>query len=194
MMLVPIVEGHGDVEAVPVLLRRWIHAEGIVARVARPHRLPRGRFGQEAEVRRRMQLIAKETEPGDAVLALFDADQDCPAELGASVLSWMRSERPDRASGVVLAVTEFESWYVAAAASLVARGRLLLTTRPHPAPESIQDPKGWLSTAMGRRYSETLDQPRFAALFEFGEARACRSFVKFERELRRLLGPAQASG
>lgn len=187
MKLVPIVEGHGDVEAVPVLLRRWTSVEGITAEIASPHRLARGRFQHEAEVRRRMQLIAKETTAGDGVLALIDADEDCPATLAPKVLAWMRTERPDRACGIVLATKEFEAWYVAASPSLVKQGRLLRDTMPHPQPESIRDAKGWLSSAMGRRYSETLDQPRFAALFDFAEARACRSFCKLERELRKLL-------
>lgn len=188
MKIVPIVEGHGDVEAVPVLLRRWCSAEGVAAEIARPHRLARGKLAQEAEVRRRMQLIAKETIPGDAVLAIFDADEDCPATLAPRVLSWLQSERPDRSSGVVMATAEFEAWYVASAQSLVARGKLLAGTQPHAQPESVRDAKGWLTSRMRSRYSETVDQPSFAALFDFDEARACSSFRKLERELRRLLG------
>ena len=90
-----------------------------------------------------------------------------------------------------MVTTEFEAWYVAAAPSLAASGKLAPGVKPHPTPEAIRDAKGWLSSSMGSRYSETIDQPRFAALFDFAEARTCSSFRKLERELHKLLrGPS----
>ena len=43
MKVVPIVEGQGDVEAVPVLLRRLVAEAGVPAAVGRAIRVPRGR-------------------------------------------------------------------------------------------------------------------------------------------------------
>jgi len=49
------------------------------------------------------------------------------------------------------------------------------------------DPKGWLLSAMGRRYSETIDRPGFAASFDVLAARNCESFDKLVRDVERLV-------
>lgn len=56
-------------------------------------------------------------------------------------------------------------------------------------PEEIQDAKGYLTGQMvaGRRYSKTVDQPRFTAVFDLGQAEVCRSFVKLRAEVDKLL-------
>lgn len=187
MKIVPIVEGHGDYEAVPVLLRRLAaSAEGHVD-IARPIRQPKSRLVREPDLRRAVRLAGIQTRPGDGILILMDADADCPATMAPRLLEWATSERADRRIAVVLAMHEFEAWFVAAAPSLVAAGKLAPGTLPPDDAETIVDAKGWLSRAMGRRYIETIDQPSFAATFDLTEARLSPSFDKLVREIASLL-------
>lgn len=187
MRIVPIVEGHGDYEAVPVLLRRIVVAVG--ADVGRPIRHPKSKLVREDGLRRAVRLAAINSRRGDGILVLFDADEDCPASLGQQVRQWAASECADRRVAVVLAKREFEAWFLASAPSLVAAGKLPVGTHAPVDAEAVADPKGWLSDAMGRRYSETIDQPAFAAMFDLQAARGCPSFDKLAREVLSMVQP-----
>src|SRR5258707_799345 len=93
--IVPIVEGHGELEAVPLLIRRWLKFRRFTnfdVEIGGPVRASgKGALtvvyeeaddlGVEHFVR-----YAKQRKP-DAILVLLDADTDCPAVLGASLLS-----------------------------------------------------------------------------------------------------------
>lgn len=187
MKIVPIVEGHGDCEAVPVLLRRLVVAAGHHAEIVRPIRIPKSKLLKEAELRRAIQMAAKHAGAGDAILVLLDADADCPATLGPQLRAWARDERKDRRITVVLAQREFEAWFLAATTSLIDARKLPEGTTPPASPESISDAKGWLSSAMGRRYSETIDQPAFAAICDLAAAATCASFAKLQRAVLTML-------
>jgi len=188
MNVVCIVEGHGEVEALPVLVRRIAQELGVFVRVPPAIRQPKSKLLREDDLRRAVRLAAKRAGPADAILVLLDADDDCPAVLAPRMLATVRAERPDRPIAIVLAMREFEAWFLAAADSLVGGNSLLPGTKPPAEPERVRDAKGWLSQAMGSRYSEVLDQPRFAARFDLAAARsACPSFDKLSRELASLL-------
>jgi hypothetical protein len=188
MNVVCIVEGHGEVEALPVVVRRVAQELGVFVRVPQAIRQPKSKLLRDDDLRRAVQLAAKRAGPSDAILVLLDADDDCPAALAPRMLATVRAERPDRRIAIVLATREFEAWFLAAADSLVGANGLLPGTKPPAEPERVRDAKGWMSQAMGSRYSEVLDQPRFAARFDMGAARsACSSFDKLWRELASLL-------
>jgi hypothetical protein len=53
--LFPIVEGHGEVEAVPVLLRRLVGHRGVT--VAPPFRLPRTKMTDCQEFRSAIAMV-----------------------------------------------------------------------------------------------------------------------------------------
>src|SRR2546422_7828902 len=90
MNLVPIVEGYGEVPAVPILLRRIVDAflPNTYAIVGTPIRIPRSKLVKEGELERAVQLaITKlDGEPG-VVVVIVDADDDCPAVLGPALLA-----------------------------------------------------------------------------------------------------------
>lgn len=178
-----IVEGHADRDAVPVLLRRLAVIHGRSLAVRPPIRLPRGKLVIQAEVTRALQLAFKQVGPEGRVLILFDADDDCPAELGPRLLAWSREAREDLRVSVVLAEREFEAWFLAAADSLAGRRGLPPDLTAPEAPESVSDAKGWLGDRMGRRYSPMIDQPALAAVFDVEAARGrASSFDKLLRE------------
>lgn len=187
-----IVEGHGEVEAVPVLLRR------IAAQVA-PElalvidpvlRIPRSKAVKPNEVERGVTLAAHKLQGAGAILILLDSDEDCPATLGPALLDRAQRTRSDLPIAVVLAKHEFEAWFLASAESLRGARGLSPDLAPPPDPESIRDAKGWLSQRLPVRdsYRETLHQASFADRLDLDLARArSGSFDKCYRDVQRLL-------
>lgn len=186
-----VVEGHGDVEAVPVLLRR-VALEidpSMGVEVLRPVRRPRSALVHKAgELERAVNLCALKARPCGCVLILVDADNDCPADVAAELRGRAEVASLGLPVGVVLAKREFEGWFLAAAASIRGSRGLPADLEPPQDPETIRDAKGWLQEKMsGQAYSETIDQPALAAIMDIPAARAAGSFDKCYREMSRLL-------
>jgi hypothetical protein len=187
--LASVVEGHGEVEALPILLRRFV-AEwnvGLPIVALQPIRVSRSKLIKQGELERAAQLAAYRARAG-GVLVLIDADDDCPAELGPDLLRRLQSVTEDGA--LVLAKSEFESWFIAAAESIRSCRGLRPDLTVPASVESIRDAKGWLTENMLDRrfgYSETLDQPALTAAFDINAARtASDSFDKLCRALSAL--------
>jgi hypothetical protein len=185
------VEGHGDVRAVPVLLRRLgrEYDPGLSLNIPPPFRAGRYKLVKEGELERIVELVARRLERPRAILILIDAEDDCPKELAPQLLARAEQARSDVSIGVVLGKREFEAWFLAAIEPLGGRRGLADTLSPVPDPESVRDAKGHLKRLMvgGRTYSETLDQPALAAVFDMGLARRqSASFDKCCREAKRL--------
>lgn len=192
-VVVPVVEGHGEVSAVPILLRRigqGIDPERFID-VRTPIRGHRSKLSRPAEAKRYLELaIRKLDDQTGAVLLLLDADEDCAATLGPQLLEVCRALRPAVAVSVVLAVAEYEAWFLAAAESLRGQRGLAHDLEPPVAPESIRDAKGWLQDRRtdGLSYSPTADQPALSAVFDLDTARAAApSFDKLWRDVERLM-------
>ncbi len=133
-VIVPIVEGRGEVEAVPILLRSWLrfrryrNAEidldgpiwaGGKGNIEVAHDPILGR-GVEHYVR-----LAILRQP-DVILILLDADEECPRALAAGLLARARILVPfDYPIGVVVAKREYEAWFLAAFPSIRFRRELM---------------------------------------------------------------------
>ena len=191
--IVTIVEGHGEVEAVPVLLRRIARqvARAAALDLPRPIRVKRNRFLRERELERAVGLAAAKAEANGCILIVLDANSDCPAQLAAIILKRAVAARRDRDIRVVLAKMEYEAWFLAAAASLAGRLGIDKAVAPPPDPEAIRDAKGWLSGKMppGQPYRETLHQAAISATFDLDSARAAPSFDKLWRDVSSLIRP-----
>ncbi|ETW97885.1 MAG: hypothetical protein ETSY1_21010 [Candidatus Entotheonella factor] len=190
LRVVSIVEGHGDVEAVPLLLRRIFY--DLLGRadvmVLRSIRVPKTKLVKSGELERAVELAARQTQDGDAVLILIDADDDCPAELAPQLLSRATETRADRHIRVVLANKEYEAWFLAAVESIAGHRHLRPDLTPPAAPETIRDAKGWLTqySRPQTAYRETLDQPALTQIFDLNQARTCPSFDKLCRDMASL--------
>ena len=127
MNIQPIVEGHGEVGAVPVLLRRFVHdAEAWRVGVGRPIRRSRGQWVQQAQLQQAVGLALRQ--PGcDAVLIMFDGDDDCPAELGPTVHRWATATAERVPCEVVLPHREYEARFSMAVAHARCRSFRKLT-------------------------------------------------------------------
>ena len=187
-----VVEGHGEVAALPILLRR-IHqavAPSTPLHVARPVRVPKTKLVRPDGLERAVRLAARLCPRPCALLALLDADDDCPAVLGPQLLARAEAVLRDIPTGVVLANREFEAWFLAGLSSLGGKRGLPQDVSHVDQPESIRDAKGFLGGLMDspRSYSPTADQPAFTATFDMNAARATSdSFDKCCREVERLL-------
>lgn len=191
MRLACIVEGHGEAQAVPVLLRRLASAVDptLALQVEQPIRITKGKLLQAGELERAVELAARKVSGAGAVLILLDSDENCPAMLGPSLLGRARAVRGDVPISVVLAKHEFEAWFLAAAESLRGRRGLRDDLESPVQPENVQGAKEWLTDRMigDRHYVETLDQPALAAIFDLAAARRSDSFDKCWREMNRLI-------
>ena len=190
--IVAIVEGPGEVDAIPILIRR-IAATAIpdaVPHVPKPIRVKRDRFLKENELERYVDLAARQSDPDGGILIVLDADDDCPPELAATILRRATRARSDRLIKVVLARREYEAWFLAAADSIAGRRGLPDDITTPNDPESIRDAKGWLTSRMppGRAYKETRDQPALTSLSDLPTARrGAPSFDKMWRTVTQLL-------
>jgi hypothetical protein len=184
-----IVEGHGEVSALPLMVRRVSQeiAPDVVLDIAPPLRLSKGKLLKPEELARAVELVARKTAPSGAILIVLDADDDCPARLGPELLSRARATRADREIGVVIATREYEAWLIAGVAGLRGQRGLAHDLEPPERVEEIRDAKGWLDSRMQFGYSETVDQPRLTAQFDLEAARGVPSFEKLRRDFARLM-------
>ncbi|NQT40328.1 MAG: DUF4276 family protein [Planctomycetes bacterium] len=191
-----IVEGYGDMAAVPELVRRFqqVLDPGIGLEIRPPTRAARCELVKEGEVERQVERLVRQLTPPRAILILIDADDDCPAELGPELLARAQQARPDVPVGVVLAKFEYEAWFLAAIESLKGKRGLAEDLPAVEDPEAIQGAKEFLRSHMGgsRTYSPRTDQPAMTALFDMRMARErSPSFDKCWREVERLFTEVQ---
>jgi len=191
LRLACVVEGIGEIEALPVLLRRLVpeidperHAD-----ISRPLRVNRGKLSKQGEFERYLELASR-GEGVDAILVLVDADDDCAGEMGPAWLARASTWRSDFPARVVIAVREYEAWFLAAAISLRGKRGLADDIEPPADPEAIRDAKGWLQQRRtdGLAYSPSVDQPALSAQFDLAAARAgSSSFDKLWRDVALLM-------
>ena len=188
--IVCIVEGDGEVRAVPVLLHRLAEARGIHDLVIpTPIRVHRDQFLRRRKEFERKLLLATAKAKGGAVVVLLDADDDCPVTLAQDIEARAQPFVRNATLRVVIPKREYEAWFLAAAESLAGRRGLSEDIAPPPQPEDIRDAKGWLSERIqDGRYHEVSDQPALTALFDVELAsQRSRSFRKLVKTLEAVL-------
>jgi hypothetical protein len=197
-VIAAIVEGQGEVAAVPVLLARLLDEIAPTQHVGipRPYRVARGTLLAPGGIERVVAAVSEQGGPRTGVLVLLDADDDCPADLGPRLVARARAARADRPVSVVLAKREFEAWFLAAAPSLRGRRGLPADLVPPPDAEQPRDCKGWLSKQRtdGRGYKPTADQAALAAVLDLHAARTnSPSFDKLWRDVERLASAVRSA-
>jgi hypothetical protein len=184
MTIQPIVEGHGEVAALPILLRRLQDAAvNYEFRIGHPIRKKRSDLVIEAKLRTAVQL-AKGTPDCVGILILLDADDDAACTKGPQLLNWARTEAGKIPCEVVLANREYEAWFLASMESLRGRSGVSGTATSHATPEDVRDAKGAVQAQMTRgvAYSPTAHQPSLTAAMDLSQVHlSCRSFQKLVR-------------
>lgn len=190
MKVAPIVEGHGEVSAFPILLRRlqqWRRPDEYLD-VSHPVRVRRDRFlNKDEDFRKHLMLASAKCGDDGWVLILLDSDDDCPSELGMKILARAQALMPGTRISVVLANREYEAWFIAASESLNGKRGFVCRAGEVAEAERPRNAKGWMAERIaGGGYSETVDQPAFSALFDLEQAFiGSRSFRKLCSEFDR---------
>jgi Domain of unknown function (DUF4276) len=186
-----IVEGHGEEQAAPILVRRIARASRFHASIrCRTWRVKKSAFVQSGEFERVIEAITRIIGRSRPILVLLDADDDCPRDLADDLKARCHLAHPDVLISVVIAKKEYEAWFLAAAKSLAGKRGLAERVDPPDDPESIRGAKEWLTTRMpsDQSYSATRHQAAYSELMDLSEARRAPSFRKFEKEVGSLLG------
>lgn len=190
--IIPIVEGDGEVAAIPLLLRRLLteRSRDDIA-VATAFRVKRQRVIREGELERSIAVACRtRLQEGDhgLVLVLLDSDKDCPFEIAPALLERARSATR-HGCAVVMPCREAEAWPLADIEHIAEQLDLPLTANPPNDPESV-NPKAWLERHLGTAtpYKPTSHQAAlFAHLRPSVVAASSPSFAKLIRDLDRAL-------
>jgi hypothetical protein len=188
--LLPIVEGHSEESAVPVLLRRFlVRLNRPEIQVARPFRVSRLKMVRPGEIERAIVQGIRDRRDVGAILVILDSDDDEPLRLETALLERCLKASP-LPSAVVAACREFEAWFLGSKDSLRGVCGIRPGANAPDGPEAIRDAKGRLTSNMeeGRRYLEVDDQPVLAARMDLDLAlRRCLSFQRLATALERIL-------
>jgi len=189
--IAPIVEGKGEVEAVPKLLQRLFrqgHRHGFL--VVNPAiRIKAGSFLNDDDYfRRYIELASRKAQdqPRGNVLILLDCEDDCAGKLGPQLLARARKVHSRVPFTVVLAQREYEMWFLAAAPSLRSVGGLPADLEAPADPEAIRGAKEWLAARMPNGYDAPNHQALFTECFSFAQAAAVPSFARLQRKAQSL--------
>lgn len=163
-VILPIVEGHGEVEAVPLLIRRVLHeiCQRYEWEVEKPVRAG-GLYSFQKRLNQYLQYALQGEY--DAVLVLLDLEDGCPREVACHLAKQVHALSPRKPVAIVLAHREYEGWFLADVESLAGEFDLPKDLRYEGDPEGIRDAKGWLSSHMpsGKVYKETFHQAKMTS-------------------------------
>lgn len=208
-MIVPIVEGFGEAQALPVLVRRWLQHRRFDRWFDVPDRAVNakgcGKLKAAHDPRRHLGIehyvaTALRAGPADAILVVLDADKECLHRghgqgLGPELL--MRAQRVagDVPVSVVVANRTFEAWFLAGRTAL-ARSPLIRDAaelRHIRDPEDRAGGKEAMGQYIGETYSPPVHQPLLSEAVSFSPGSQARapSLGKLLRDLDRLTREAR---
>lgn len=194
--IVPIVEGDGEVTAVPVLLHRLLRdSNELGLQIAAPKNAHgSGNLTKDGGVERFVRYAW--IEPGcAAVIIIIDGDAaDCAMTLGKSLAERIRKLRGPKPVAVVVANREYEAWFLASLPSMAGKQIAEALTLPEHLllnvhPEKMRNVKGWITRQLpsGKSYKETEHQASMTRLIDLGLARASsRSFRRIYNAIAQL--------
>jgi len=194
MIIQLVVEGHGEVRALPVLLRRLQEAaHAWQLEFGRPVRRKSSDLHSKDRFQQGLRIALSQPDCA-AVLVLFDLDDDCPKEAFPRLATWASEEARHVPSEVVLAHPEYEVWFLASVESLRGKRGIRGDAISPTDPENRRNAKSALEERMvqGRSYLETSDQAALSSLFDmeaaYRKSRSFRRMVKAFGELSRRAG------
>ena len=185
-----IVEGDGEVQAVPILIRR-IYSEilGIHNPIIRkPWRLPRAKMTKAHELHKVVDVVSQGIDGAGGILIVLDQDDDsCVVELAESLTSGATVTCPVES---VVACREYEAWFLAAIESLRSHRSMKDSASYVGDPELPRNAKKKLELQMLESYRETLHQSSFSNIIDLrAAAESSRSFARMITALKKLAPP-----
>ncbi len=167
-----IVEGDGEIGAVPNLVSRWFDEQGVHDFHAQRQVICSHSSDMIKKDIEHFIGLAVANRP-DAILIIVDADNkdkgdenkqgrlDCPKYLGPELLARAKAACPNIPVGVVLAYKEYEAWFLHILPELQAAGIIPFATAIpsfNSDEETHRGCKERLEKIMGRKYKERRDQ------------------------------------
>ena len=199
--LIALVEGPGDVAAVPVLLRMLLQQATLFEwQPGDPMKV-----NGLAHLRKRLPSFAEalriKMHEGKChgVLVLLDLEDGCPRDEARALAAEFAAYGLPYPVSIVFAHREYEEWLVASLPTIAPRTFLLANelVRDYPA-ESKRGVKEWLTSKMprGAIYKETTHQEEFTRSLDATLAAQCRSFRRLVHALSELtnLATSQTRG
>lgn len=192
LTIAPIVEGHGEQNAIRPLLTNIISSTdgNVYPRIGAPYRVPWGSLvNAPGRLEQAAQVVLREGGLNSRLLVLLDADECCPALLGPKLHQRLVSQFPDTPISVSVAEWEYESWFIASAESIALHVGASLEVEVPENIEEIHNPKAWIEqNILHGRYKETSAQASFSSAIDVPLARQrSHSFNRFCLEVERLL-------
>lgn len=215
--LVLLVEGEGDVEAAPRLIKKWLTEQNAWDALKLDDKRPPLKIGgvnahvdrDRDKLRQKLGVAAKRPNTG-ACLVLLDGDAKpfqrqpfCPAHAARSLATVSREVGGGDifSVAVVYACVEYESWLLSGLSSLAGRplkdGRQGVRADAEPPSGDLElaprDAKGYLSRSMVSGYRESIDQEPLTDLIDLNviRQRQMRSFRRLESALTTLVTNAR---
>jgi hypothetical protein len=209
--IVPIVEGEGEFEAVPVLIDNWLRfREFYNFKTSEPIRASgKGsltvRHDKQSGLGVEQYIKYALIKNASVILILLDADKECPAKRGPELLARARAVVANGFPvGVVVAKPEFEAWFLAALGLPAFRRKRLIIENQVLTPKSLplgfdveggSGCKGDIADWLGMKfYDPKVHQKDLTAHIPFTPAmlRRSRSFRKLLKELETLTAAARS--
>lgn len=208
--LVLLVEGDGDVDAMPVLVKRLMTELKLWGAFSLD--TPPFRVGGVEKIsarhqdvwQKRLKAAAKRTE-GGAILVVLDGDAKkfeglpfCASKAAQALVERAKETGAGAiySLAVVFACCEYETWLLAGVESLAGKklpdGRLGVqagtTTYPGDLETAPRDAKKALGKLMHNGYKPTLDQIELTKLLDFAQVRerGLKSFARLEKAIKQL--------
>ena len=194
--IVPVVEGQGEVAAVPILLRKLLTEQGRYdIQIETPQNAHgSGNLTKPGGIERFVQNAWTKRDCG-AVLVLVDADKQCPVALAVDFSQRVFALGVRFPVVIVIAKCEYEAWFLASLETIAGvpldGGYALPTDLTYPGEvENRAGVKGWITEQFpqGRIYKETIHQASMTKILDPERVRQkSRSFRRLCHALKQAI-------
>ncbi len=192
--IVPVVEGPGEVAALPALLSRILleyynRPDVLVAYGKRGVVSANGLPKLETQLAKFLQH-AQNKPDCDAILVLLDADNDCPVILSQELSQHCEQVGTKCPVQIVCARRSYESWFLASLDTVKGKSVIPDTATLSGDAENVPNPKQWITALLprGQAYKETTHQAALSSYIDLDLAhKNSRSFRRLCHALEQLL-------
>ena len=148
-------------------------------------KLPRGRIVKREYLLPFLRIACRKD--CSLILVIFDADDDCPAELATEFREWLEESNLPAICEIVVIAREYEAWFLASLEALRGHRGISKTAVSVSNPELVRGAKERIASLMPKKapYIETSDQPALTAFLDIRRVSAtCRSFARLVEKIR----------
>lgn len=191
--IIPIIEGQGEIEAVPTLLYKILHdLQQWQWQVGKPYRA--NSLGRLKKYLASLLRKASNRKDCGALLILLDLDDGCAVETAKLLAEDIRKLNLAQPVAIVFAVREYEAWFLASLPTIIGHHSLPSDLIYEGNVEGKRDVKGWFAKRMlpSKRYNPTIHQKLFTSLIDIELAyENSRSFRRLYHAIEQLLEAAE---